>query len=701
MKISLLLNTFLVLFSTAIFAQAPQKICYQAAAKDAMGADMLSQAISIRASVVKGSPNGLPEWQETHSVVTDGFGLFTIDIGAGTFVNGTQTNFADIEWGNGTFWLRIEMDAAGGQNYILMGTSQMLSVPYSLYANGANRAATAETAENATNADFAINAGNAQTADTATIALTVAGDNDLDNSNEIQTLSYVNGELTLLAPDGTPTGLPVTIATSGGGLDEDSTNELQTLAFVNGELTILAPDGTPTGDPVTITTGGGGGLDEDPMNELQTLVLLNGELTILAPDGTPTGTPVQLTSNGGPIDDSNTNELQMLGVQNGELVLLNEDGTVNGNGVAFDENATNELQTLGYQNGVLTIINPDGMPVGDPIQLTPNGGEIDDSNTNEIQSLTSINGELGLIDPNGALTGNTVPFDASNTNELQTLGIQLGELVLLNADGTANGNGVEFDVSNTNEIQSLGIVNDTLILLNPDGTPSSSTGGGGIYFPQDNDTDPANELQELEYENGILSLTDGNEINIMSGSGFDAPGSSSDFPQGIAGEHIIKTDGTFTVPEGKVFWITAGNSSMELTNIGPAPFTIHPTTPNMPVFGEGVSIKDCMCTGMLVDTTGAITPIVLDFITELNTYQVPQGKVLFIKSGLKNDQPGRLRVNEMDMTFLNPSFTRGTRIMSFPEGTDIQAIPNPFGEIDLILTGYLLDRDSVTFDPNN
>jgi hypothetical protein len=159
--------------------------------------------------------------------------------------------------------------------------------------------------------------------------------------------------------------------------------------------------------------------------------------------------------------------------------------------------------------------------------------------------------------------------------------------------------------------------------------------------------------------------------------------------------------GTFTVPNGKVFWITAGNSSMELTNVGPAPSTMHPTTPNMPVFGEGVTIKDCMCTGMLVDTNFAIVPVILDFITDINIYQVPVGKVLFIKSGLKNDQPGRLRVNNVDMTFLSPSFTRGTRIMSFPEETDIQAIPNPFGEIDLILTGYLLDRASITFDPNN
>lgn len=615
MKKSLLLNTLMVLLTTAIFAQAPQKICYQAAAKDAMGADMISQQISIRASVVKGSPNGLPEWQETHTVVTDGFGLFTIDIGAGTYINGNQTNFANIEWGDGTFWLRIEMDAAGGQNYVLMGTSQMLSVPYSLYANGANRAA---NADNADNADFATNAGNAQTAgmaDSAMVAMTVAGDNDLDDSNEIQTLSYENGELTLLAPDGTPTGDPVAITTSGGGgLDEDPTNELQTLSYDDGQLLLLDPNGESIGDPIQLLpagSGSGGGS---------------------GPGG------------GGIFDGVTINDPQTLGTQNGELVLLNPDGTASGDGVAFDDSPTNELQTLGYDDGQLLLLDANGMAIGDPIQLLPSG------------------------------TGG-------------------------GGGGGGTGGGI-LDGSNTNEIQTLAIVNDTLVLLNPDGTISPNS-GGGIYFPEDNDRDSENELQELSYNNGLLSLSGGNEISIVSNSGFDAPGSSSDFPQGIAGEHILKTSGIFTVPPGKVFYVTAGASTMELTNVGPAPSTIHPTTPNMPIFGEGVAIKDCMCTGMLVDTTSVIEPVILDFITEIQSYQVPAGKVLFIKSGLKNDQPGRLRVNEEDMTFLSPSFTRGTRIMSFPEGTDIEALPNAFDEIDLILTGYLLDRDSVTFNPGD
>ena len=102
----------------------------------------------------------------------------------------------------------------------------------------------------------------------------------------------------------------------------------------------------------------------------------------------------------------------------------------------------------------------------------------------------------------------------------------------------------------------------------------------------------------------------------------------------------------------------------------------------------------------MIKNTEIVIPVVLDFITDINTYTVPDEKVLFIKSGLKNDQIGHLRVNGADMEFLRPSFTRGTRIISFPEDTTIQAIPNAFGEIDIVLTGYLLDKNSLTFDPN-
>ena len=130
---------FLLLIPTLIFAQVPQGVGYQGVATDAAGFELINQSISIRASVISGSATGTIEWQETHTTSTDTFGLFTLTIGQGTSTgNGAQSSFADITWGANTHFLKIEMDVNGGSNYSHMGTNQMMSVPYALYAENAN-----------------------------------------------------------------------------------------------------------------------------------------------------------------------------------------------------------------------------------------------------------------------------------------------------------------------------------------------------------------------------------------------------------------------------------------------------------------------------------------------------------------------------------------------------------------------------------
>ena len=134
-----ILTIFLSIVSLTLMAQVPQGIGYQGVATDANGIELVNQSISIRASVLSGSATGTVEWEETHATTTDTFGLFTLTIGQGTnTTNGLQTSFADISWGTNTHFLKIEMDVNGGTNYAFMGTNQMMSVPYALYAESAN-----------------------------------------------------------------------------------------------------------------------------------------------------------------------------------------------------------------------------------------------------------------------------------------------------------------------------------------------------------------------------------------------------------------------------------------------------------------------------------------------------------------------------------------------------------------------------------
>ena len=129
--------TFFYLFITvAIFAQAPQKFNYQAVARNAQGAVLANQSIKIRASILDGSANGSSQYSETHSITSNSLGLFTLAIGGGNAVSG---KFTDITWSSGDKYLKIEMDATGGNNYALMGTSQLLSVPYALNAGNGSQ----------------------------------------------------------------------------------------------------------------------------------------------------------------------------------------------------------------------------------------------------------------------------------------------------------------------------------------------------------------------------------------------------------------------------------------------------------------------------------------------------------------------------------------------------------------------------------
>src|SRR4030095_1161262 len=113
-------------------AQVPQGINYQAVARTADGVIIPTQNIGVRFSILDGSVTGGVLYSETHTVVTNSYGLFTLAIGKGTPVTST---FPSINWASGTDkFLKVEIAPAGGSNYQLQGTTQLLSVPYALYS---------------------------------------------------------------------------------------------------------------------------------------------------------------------------------------------------------------------------------------------------------------------------------------------------------------------------------------------------------------------------------------------------------------------------------------------------------------------------------------------------------------------------------------------------------------------------------------
>jgi hypothetical protein len=116
-------------------AQAPQGIPYQAIARNASGAAIANTAVRVRFSIRDSIATGTIRYQETHNPTTSALGLFSVNVGMGTVVSGT---FSGINWGKNAKFLRVELDPAGGTSYTDLGTTQMMSVPYALFAGNVN-----------------------------------------------------------------------------------------------------------------------------------------------------------------------------------------------------------------------------------------------------------------------------------------------------------------------------------------------------------------------------------------------------------------------------------------------------------------------------------------------------------------------------------------------------------------------------------
>ena len=137
MKKQVLTTALLLLFIPArLFSQIstpPQAMNYQAVARDANGNVLQNKHINLRFTIDDGYNPGTPVYQETDTVTTNQFGLFTCAIGQGAAVS-QFGSFSNITWSTGNKYLEVELDATGGNNFVNMGVSQLLSVPYAFYA---------------------------------------------------------------------------------------------------------------------------------------------------------------------------------------------------------------------------------------------------------------------------------------------------------------------------------------------------------------------------------------------------------------------------------------------------------------------------------------------------------------------------------------------------------------------------------------
>jgi hypothetical protein len=129
------LFTLLIITASTLnlLAQPPKGMSFQCVVRNTSGALVVNQTVGMRTTILWGTSLYVIVYAETYNPEpkTNANGVLTVIIGSGIPSTGT---FSSINWQNGPFSVKTEIDPTGGTNYTIVGQSQILSVPYALYA---------------------------------------------------------------------------------------------------------------------------------------------------------------------------------------------------------------------------------------------------------------------------------------------------------------------------------------------------------------------------------------------------------------------------------------------------------------------------------------------------------------------------------------------------------------------------------------
>lgn len=495
-----LLALLFVAISAATFAQAPQGINYQAVIRDNGGAVLANQAVGMKVSILQGSPSGTAVYEESFSPTTSQFGLVNVVIGQGTVISG---DFTTIDWSAGPYYAEVSADETGGTSYSVLGTQQLMSVPYSLYA---------ETAENVTNdqvndadadpnneiQDISLTGTDLTISGGSTVDLSViqdgVNDADADPNNEIQAISFSNDTLYL------SNGGQVYLGAYGVDLvndaDADPNNEIQAISFSNDTLylsnggqvylgaygidNVVDADADPTNELQSWSTLPGipgdfadnidnvDDADNDPNNEIQDISLTGTDLTISS------GSTVDLSVVQDGVDDADNdpnNELQVLST-NGDTIFIS-----NGNYIVIDGLSPSQPVT---QNGPLPF------PLPNYLQYTGTCSDGNFSSSGNVYSTGEYcNFTLNAGDTlfaGGLLLASDTAFihgviDLSGTDEASWYSVSLASATKVGGGGGGGGKASQC-ANNGYNGQSVGVSVNSYNSVYPNLIPPSVGAGG-------------------------------------------------------------------------------------------------------------------------------------------------------------------------------------------------------------------------------
>ncbi|MBL4668036.1 MAG: hypothetical protein JKY30_02080 [Flavobacteriales bacterium] len=327
------------LFITAnVWAQSPEKMSYQAIIRDAGNALVTSTAVGMQISILQGSTNGTSVYAETHIPNTNINGLVSLEIGTGS----TSDDFSTIDWTNGPYFIKTETDPTGGTTYTITGTSQLMSVPYALYAKTSGSSIPGPTGPTgATGAASTVPGpqGPAGLTGATGAASTVAGPQGPTG------LTGATGAASTVAGPQGPTGL--TGATGAASTVAGPQGPTGPTGATGAASTVAGPQGPvgPTG--LTGATGASGG--NLSANIVSTNTTLNTNNQIVIAIGTVTVTMPASPTNG---------QIVYFYHDSGTGLTINPNGNpIRGSGVDYSAPTPSGPITLIYTSGKWYVIN--------------------------------------------------------------------------------------------------------------------------------------------------------------------------------------------------------------------------------------------------------------------------------------------------------------------------------------------------------
>lgn len=476
-------------------SQAPEKMSYQAVVRNGSGQILSNQAIAIRLSILQGSAAGPSVYSERLTGNTNANGLVTLEIGTGTVLSGT---FSTIDWPSGNYYLKTETDPSGGTTYTITGTSQLLSVPYAMYAKSAGSSGGAFTIP------YANTVNNASTL----FSLTNDGDGtslEGNNNSATSSIAAVRGVVTSTAPGGFSSGVRG-INNGTGGLG----------------IGVWGSQNGSGWGVYGVTPNGLGVYGNSSANG--TGVYANSN----------TGTGLTATSNNGiPASISILNNANANNVLNastvGNGVVINVTTSGSGNGVASSTGAGIALRgttTAQSSAGVLGSNTGNGEAVvglttsdiaGAVVGRNDGGGYGVRGFISTNTSGTSI-GVFGQVGLNGS-TGRAGRFENSNQTNTAANILEVETNGNGNIPDNTQGNAASFLVDNTNSVGAA-VRGEVNTIFGNFGAAaifgvSSGTGGrAGLFYASNPSGNGAS----------LIALTDGNGNAITANAGKDGNG---------------------------------------------------------------------------------------------------------------------------------------------------------------------------------